>query len=32
MAYQAPKIENIVKARDFEREALYAGTVISTIS
>lgn len=27
MAYQAPKIESIVKVQEFEREALYAGAI-----
>lgn len=27
MIYQPPKIEHIVKAQDFDREALYAGVI-----
>lgn len=27
MKYQAPKIEHVVKAKEFDRESLYAGGI-----
>lgn len=31
MKYQAPKIEHIVSAESFDREAHYAGTGVSSV-